>query len=427
MAQVAHSNGGTNGSGHAQVGQVVKTTYRCHQPDGSIVNRSTFRCPMCVVEEAELADLVVHMRTHHGYNLPGYQEPPPVQAPAPSAQASKGANIVITRLRLPNGEYRLVCPMCEAQFPVGEEEILEHVAVVHGQVWASSDGKVTGTSDRLDHLHQALSENWYSRRDEAMRRLQVVSLGSFCGVKFSIQRLGLGNAHLPFDWIRTTSAGVRQFVSTGFQNFFCIATQQEVPSVRMKMFRSEMHSFWHDDVSNPEARAKLQRRIDRFQSLEQEATDILFIRSIVTTEEVLEVEELYRVLQAKFGRGQRRVLLAVAVVGQDHFVGPLFHESVPGIIFFLQPCASHDDMMEGRAFHEMLAGAVDLALTCPEGCHCLGFGGKHLVHDSRTVSSGAKLFQELTPSDSGLFSGYDDLRSFENPGVRHIDLQFSGV
>jgi hypothetical protein len=244
-------------------------------------------------------------------------------------------------------------------------------------------------------------------------------------MKFSIQRLGLGNAHLPFDCIRTSSAGVRHFVSTGFQNFYCIATQQEVPSARMKMFRSEMHSFWHDDVSNPEARAKLQRRIDRFQKLEHEPADILFVRSTVTTDEVSEVEELYKVLQAKFGHGQRRVLLALAVVGQDNFVGPIFHESVPGIVFFLQPCASHEEMMEGRAFHEMLASALDLALACPEGSRCAGFGGRHLVHYSRTVSSGEQLLREVAPSDAGLNSGYDDLRSFELPGARHVDLQVS--
>ena len=61
--------------------------------------------------------------------------------------------------------------------------------------------------------------------------------------KLSIQRLGLGTAHLPFDWtldlaleskkcfrfcwqrprIRSTQVGVERFLKTGFSDFFCVA------------------------------------------------------------------------------------------------------------------------------------------------------------------------------------------------------------
>jgi len=399
---------------------VVKTIYRCVQEDGTTCLRTTFTCPFCMAEEEDRVRLSAHAKSVHGYILPCSDEAAIVIPEQPEDTA-----VVITKLLLPDGDCQLLCPMCDARFPGdGQEELLQHAAVLHGKVWASADGKVKGDSDRLDYLHQAMEEHWYPRRAEALQKLHVVSLGSYCGVKFSIQRLGLGEAHLPFDWIRTTSKGVQHFLSSGFADFFTVASQHNVPSAGMKVLRSEIHSFWHDDVSDHDSREKLQRRIDRLQCLKDDTKDILFVRSTVTTDEVAEVENLYRVLQEQFSGSGRRVLLVMAIGGQDSFEGPIFHDVLPGVVFYLQPTADHEKMMEGEAFCMTVGAAVDEAMKAETASPLLGFAREPCTLRAKSVASGAALLNRLRGCDAGLHSGYDDLTCFEPPHAPHFDLRF---
>ncbi|CAE8601157.1 unnamed protein product, partial [Polarella glacialis] len=252
------------------------TTYRHELPDGSFQEKTTFRCPVdgCDLEADDMPMLARHALEAHGLQMGGFgsgaaghEVPEPLGAPDCEGAGPKQR---VTRLRLPNGEICLVCPVCGSELPDDEAAFLEHVASSHGRALAAPGGKVGGESDHLDMLHQSSSEHWYPRRDEALRQLHVISLGSFCGMKFSIQRLGLGDAHLPFDWIRSTSEGVAKFVRNGFQGFFSVATACDVPSFGMRVHRAQHHSFWHDDVSQLEVREKMKRRVARFLALADE-------------------------------------------------------------------------------------------------------------------------------------------------------------
>lgn len=340
----------------------------------------------------------------------------------------------IRRVTLPNGETRIACPACEETF--GEEDkalLLDHCAKVHGRVlWWPGISK-QADSEGMDVLGEAMRE--YPRVDEALQRLHVISLGSFCGVKLAIQRLGLGSAHLPFDWIRTTTAGLVHFVQSGFEDFFSVASQSEVGN--MKVFRSSRHSFWHDDVQSAEGREKLKRRIDRFLALQDDPKDLLFVRSCDSTDGLRDVEELYRQLCARFAPTdplrRRRLLLLVVVDGQESVKGPILHEHLPGLMFYAQPLVFHSPNApresQSETYLRAISFAVDAALEVRPGDSDGGFGLAGSRHP--TARSGAALLgaggdgdptPKLKPCHAHLESGIEGLRSFEDAESPHINL-----
>ncbi|CAK0808484.1 unnamed protein product, partial [Prorocentrum cordatum] len=54
---------------------------------------------------------------------------------------------------------------------------------------------------------------------EMARHVQVVSVGSYCGAKLTLRRLGLGEAHMPFDWMRTSVRGLIHWLQHDFEGF----------------------------------------------------------------------------------------------------------------------------------------------------------------------------------------------------------------
>lgn len=407
--------------------RVERRIYTAHQPDGSTAQRIAYACPLCEEEFGTLDGVSEHMRKAHGVLLSTCkeeEEAAPERAAPESEAEVVGERVQVQRLRLPNGELRLVCPICREQFSK-DTTLLEHVARTHGAAWQTpgdgDKGRVpAGESDHLDMLHQACSEAWLPRREEVLDNFHVVSLGSFCGVKFSIQRLGLGEAHLPFDWVRTTSAGICHFVRAGFDGFFEYASQIDVPGTRMRVFRSQMHSFWHDHVDRPEARAKLQRRIDRFLALRDDPKSLLFVRSVTSTDELCSVEAMYAALVERFGESNpgRRVLLAVVVDGQPGFTGPVQHQCLPGVVFYLQDTHEDPAGRESDTFVRAIASAAEAALDAlSTGGDTQGFGP--LQSELSTPSAAALLnageapLGPLQPCYSGLKSGYEGVDCFE--------------
>lgn len=338
----------------------------------------------------------------------------------------------VMRLHTQSGDCVLVCPVCQMHLPEDESVFLTHLAAEHGKAFSMKGGGVGGESHQLDLLHQSSSEDWYPKRAEAQQRMHVISLGSFCGVKFSIQRLGLGAAHMPFDWIRSTLAGVCDFIRDDFRHFFSVAGRCDVPGANSRMHRSEHHSFWHDDIAEASVRAKLRRRIERFLALREDPKDLLFVRSCATTDELEGIGRLHAALEECFcpsSRRRRRVLLAVVVDGQAKFEGPIVHSSLPGVVLFMQPLA--EDQCGGEAYCRAIASAVDAALTVPETLEVdVGFNLHQrsrwpldVSGDSATVDSEAVEEPHLiTFCDVGLQSGYGDLACFEEPGKQHFDL-----
>mmetsp|Transcript_60425 Transcript_60425/g.112213 ORF Transcript_60425/g.112213 Transcript_60425/m.112213 type:complete len:417 (-) Transcript_60425:64-1314(-) len=363
-------------------------------------------------------------------DAPGLITQAPLQSLRTEGAATQGqqqvidpSRITITRLRLPTGETFLVCPICDKQFDEqqGETKLLCHVAADHGKAWSSQDGQ-HGDSEHLDMLHQASATTSHPRCEEVKQRMQVVSLGSFCGVKFTIQRLGLGAAHMPFDWIRTRSSGVVDFLTNGFAGFFSVASQCQIKSANLRVYRSHQHSFWHDDISQTEVREKLLRRIDRFRALQKDSSkDVLFIRSCASTDELSEVEQLYMTLQSWLGV-TRRVLLVIIIDGQEQHVGPFFLEGLPGVVLYGQPIAGEDAMMEGRAFETVVRSSIDLALQASNGKAFPVVQGAMTFKKASDMLAGGL----IRHCDAGFSSGYEGLRCFEEtPGIQHFDLTVS--
>jgi len=302
-----------------------------------------------------------HVFNVHNVDLSG-------RPPATGNSANKGT-FQIRRVQLANGERRLVCPYCVMQFEVSDQlSLLKHAAEEHGQVCSSGDKDMSGQSDHLDLLYAAPSSSWYRRREEVLRRYRIVSLGSFCSMKMSLQKLGLGESHLPFDWIRTTSQGIRHFVSTGFQDFFTVATKCQAPGSNLTMFRSQFHSVWHDDLLTVEARLKLTRRIERFLAIKDDPRDLIFVRSCASSDEVGDMENLQNCLVARFGRKpdgtSRRVLLGLVVDGQDHDVAAIVNAQQPTLMLATKQL-TQSAAAAGPCYCEEVTAFLNWALSLP--------------------------------------------------------------
>jgi len=143
--------------------------------------------------------------------------------------------------------------------------------------------------------------------------VQLVSLGASCGPKLSFKEIGRGAETLPFDWSRTKVEAVKYFIAQDFQGFFdapnCIKFT-DPGGADWTAFRSNFHSFWHDDPNVPAMRERYTRRIHRFLSIDARTKPVLFVRSVAHSSEIIQTGELLQLLLQKFGP-QARLLLVV--------------------------------------------------------------------------------------------------------------------
>lgn len=216
-------------------------------------------------------------------------------------------------------------------------------------------GQVPMAADSEDMENRSTAGSMQVARDafgreleEVASRIQAVSLGSSCGVKLSLRRLGLGEATMPFDWMRTRCRGLVQWIRKDFDGFFSTNQRLEVimQETLMTVYRSPVHSFWHDDIQETSCHEKLQRRIDRFFDLgakqaSESRRPLLFVRSVAGSEEIYEAEELFRALCDRFEVHGRKVHLLLIVEDQP-MLGPILHSKYEGLVFWVQP------MFEGR-------------------------------------------------------------------------------
>lgn len=424
-----------------------------------MVLKISYRCATCHEDFQGMKALVTHMSEAHN-----------VCAVMPAAAEEKeDPGRKITLLRYPNGAGHLVCPICEDHFAETEMNELKahaarehgdlwnsfqsnlfkrasdgqfyyvcdfcemhfssakactrHVAAQHGEIWTLLQDETSQTSEIFDFLHQDRFDATvtFPRQQDAQQRMHVVSLGSFCGVKFSIQRMGLGASHMPFDWIRTSVKGVTHFVRSGFRDFFSVTTQKKIDSASVHLYRSTKHCFFHDDITRQEIQDKLQRRMDRFLALSQDTKDLLFVRSLCSTTELEGIDDLYAALHERFGSACRRVLLVVIMDGQKTRQGPVLHDTNPSIIFHLQPYDQNAMNPDGSAYCQAIASAAELALKAPEGCSPLtGFA----VPRQMATRIGS-LHPE--PWVAGLVANFDGINypCFDDEGTQHINLSFS--
>lgn len=185
--------------------------------------------------------------------------------------------------------------------------------------------------------------------EQVVQSLQVVSLGNSCGTKLSIRRLGLDEATLPCDWIRSSMKGLLQWLKNDFEDFLAVEKRYDLTmqDCAMTVYRSQTHSFWHDDINDSATQEKLRRRVSRFLGLAADnATSrrdkpraLLFVRSVATSAELSDVEVLFQLLKQRFEIQGRRVFLLVIVDGQP-LLGPVLHTQHEGLMFWLQPLFS---------------------------------------------------------------------------------------
>lgn len=168
--------------------------------------------------------------------------------------------------------------------------------------------------------------------DAETAHVQLVSLGSYCGPKLSFQKMGRGAETLPFDWIRTRMSGILRLLRSNFEGFYDFVTQMRVPDTgHMVMFRGYYHSFWHDDPTEPMMHERYNRRIARLWDIDSEVRPVLFVRSIVSNEEVLQIPELMQQLRQHFGQHAR---LLMVLESQRQFTGPALVTEDPGVLLY---------------------------------------------------------------------------------------------
>jgi len=240
------------------------------------------------------------------------------------------------------------------------------------------------------------------RRNTGPEDMQIVSLGSYCGMKMSMMAAGYGGEYLPFDWIRSSMEGVLHFLRSDFEGYFDYDTVKPVPSMEVTMFRSRYHSFWHHDILDPAVREKLQRRMDRFRGMRdaQRTKPMVFLRHVACTTELPQTEELFEELQAQFGSE----IFLVLVLSKQSVEGPILHGGNPRIVFY----PTRDHAVDSGAAAPFVP-AVQFAVDYVRHRHDVG---RQLPCPLNPVASGAELMG-LMRYDDFACTGFDDLAAFE--------------
>jgi len=197
--------------------------------------------------------------------------------------------------------------------------------------------------------------------DELTNAVQLVSLGCYCGPKLTFQQIGRGAETLPFDWIRTRLDGILHFLRHEFAGFFEFRGKVAVPGCSMTCFRGPLHSFWHDDPTEPSMREKYTRRINRLLSIRADEQPVLFVRTVGFNDEVVRASELLGELQNTFG-SQSKLLLILDFQKDPH--GPFTVSGIPNLLLYLFCREAHDTSGMGPYRDAVLCG-LDWAVGRP--------------------------------------------------------------
>mmetsp|Transcript_75885 Transcript_75885/g.210598 ORF Transcript_75885/g.210598 Transcript_75885/m.210598 type:complete len:630 (+) Transcript_75885:82-1971(+) len=201
-------------------------------------------------------------------------------------------------------------------------------------------------SGPANNVESDLLETFGATSHKAVNDVVLVSLGCFCGPKLTFQKMGRGAETLPFDWVRTSFDGLLHFIRTDFEGYFNYKTKRSVPNSKMVMYRSHLHSFWHDNPDAPEMQEKYRRRIARFGALKDSERPILFVRAVSSMDELRWADELLDAL--KEGFGEKACLLLIADF-QRSTLGAIFVEDVEDIIVYFMCSADRGSGAEAMA------------------------------------------------------------------------------
>mmetsp|Transcript_43902 Transcript_43902/g.80228 ORF Transcript_43902/g.80228 Transcript_43902/m.80228 type:complete len:314 (+) Transcript_43902:53-994(+) len=203
-----------------------------------------------------------------------------------------------------------------------------------------SDRAEVVSSDVLEGLQLPVTKEV---RDPELKKLRLVSLGCWCGVKMDFKWLGFGSETLPFDWAMTSMDGVLHFLNTGFQGFLDISSQELIPDSQGKMvYRSPVHSFWHDDPTSPEDIEKYQRRIVRFQSIDASNEPVLFVRVACRSEFAYEISKAETLVQTlRRLHGDEAHLLLILEDQEGGYRGASLVHEVDGLMLYFVPAQEY--------------------------------------------------------------------------------------
>jgi len=234
--------------------------------------------------------------------------------------------------------------------------------------------------------------------DELTNAVRLVSLGCYCGPKLSFQKIGRGAETLPFDWIRTKIEGIFQLLRSDFDGFFHFDTELPVPnSGGMVCYRGKLHSFWHDDPTDPSMHERYNRRIARFNSIDAHSGLVLFVRVAGDTGELHRAPELLNELKTRFGDGAR---LLMVLNFQQKSTGPAEVRGHEGLLLNLLASEAHT--RSSSSFGQPYAEAVRIALDWVVGREV----------GARCYDSLEAMAKDVTPDNWGK-SGLGGLRAYE--------------
>jgi len=249
-----------------------------------------------------------------------------------------------------------------------------------------------------------------------------VSLGCSEATKQTLQRMGRGSKALPFDWLRLSHEGLLHFLRKGFEapireslgaggqrpservGYFDVASRRRVPGTDLTMCRSHLHSFWHDDVAQPQTREELQVRLDNWSALRGGNQALLFVRAVASTAEVARADELLGALSREFGASAAGLLLVVDF--QKTSPGAYAVEGYDDLLVYFLDSSAHQGAEAQDPYRRPVEVALDWLQGNPLEASC--------VADLPTLAS-------LADETSWGLAGLAGLRAFEGSRVSEAE------
>jgi len=256
----------------------------------------------------------------------------PVYAPGPE-------------IRSPEAEDDETLETVTTRQPTSDSTSAAHVETV--SVTAAPEVIVIKPSDKQESdLLEGLAAG-PDLSDEETAKVQLISLGCYCGPKLTFQKIGRGAETLPFDWLRTSLDGLMHMLTTRFDGFYDYVSKLPVPGFEpMTIYRSHLHSFWHDNPDESSMREKYERRIARMYGMagksEMDAGSskkLLFVRVAASTQELSRSEELLQLLVGLFGSEVRLLLI---LNWQTMLQGPAMVADLPHLLVYFADGSIHD-------------------------------------------------------------------------------------
>jgi hypothetical protein len=169
---------------------------------------------------------------------------------------------------------------------------------------------------------------------------EFISLGGWCGVALTLEKMGLRKAAYPFDYVRVSHEGILQCLEKDFDNFASFTDKHVTESGHKFFYGSSWGgSFYHHDIENERVRQMFSRRIERFlgtSGAERPASRV-FIHAANTPREVDESMSLLAALEQKF---QDAPVYLVVLIDMQKTARLIKLQSCSNILFY----QCHEDL-----------------------------------------------------------------------------------